>query len=96
MQFLGNDPVVRLYCWFPSVLGAIAILRPETIIRWHRSGFRSYWRGRSRSRVGKPYCGIRFNSACTERNIADVFEQLSTAERSRPIASMRSARSNKR
>ena len=37
----------------PSVLGAIAILRPETIIRWHRTGFRSYWRGRSRNRVGR-------------------------------------------
>ena len=32
---------VWLYRWFPSVLGAIAILRPETIIRWHRAGFRS-------------------------------------------------------
>jgi hypothetical protein len=41
---------VWLYRWFPSVLSAIAILRPETIIRWHRTGFQSYWRGRS----GKP------------------------------------------
>ena len=39
---------VWLYRWFPSVLGAIAILRPETIIRWHRAGFQSYWRERSR------------------------------------------------
>jgi transposase InsO family protein len=45
---------VWLYRWFPSVLSAIAILRPETIIRWHRTGFRSYWRGRSRNRVGRP------------------------------------------
>ena len=45
---------VWLYRWFPSVLGAIAILRRETIIRWHRAGFRSYWRGRSRNRVGRP------------------------------------------
>jgi len=29
---------VWLYRWFASVLGAIAILRPETIIRWHRAG----------------------------------------------------------
>jgi hypothetical protein len=33
---------VWLYHWFPSVLGAIAIVRPETIIRWHRAGFRAY------------------------------------------------------
>ena len=49
---------VWLYRWFPSVLSAIAILRPETIIRWHRAGFRSYWRGRSRNRVGRPSCAI--------------------------------------
>jgi hypothetical protein len=42
------------YRWFPSVLGAIAIVRPETIIRWHRAGFRAYWRWRSRNRVGRP------------------------------------------
>ena len=45
---------VWLYRWFPSVLGAIAIVRPETIIRWHRAGFRAYWRWRSRNPVGRP------------------------------------------
>ena len=45
---------VWLYHWFPSVLGAIVIVRPETIIRWHRAGFRAYWRWRSRIRVGRP------------------------------------------
>src|SRR5262245_44197927 len=42
---------VWLYRWFPSVLGAIAILRPETMIRWHRAGFRAYWRSRSGNRL---------------------------------------------
>src|ERR1700681_2437987 len=45
---------VWLYRWFPSTVGALAIVRPETIIRWHRSGFRAYWRWRSRNRVGRP------------------------------------------
>src|SRR5450756_1752059 len=45
---------VWLYRWFPPVLGAIAIVRPETIIRWHRAGFRAYWRWRSRNHVGRP------------------------------------------
>jgi hypothetical protein len=45
---------VWLYRWFPSILGAIAIVRPETIIRWHRAGFRVYWRWRSRNRIGRP------------------------------------------
>ena len=45
---------VWLYCWFPSVLAAVAIVRPETIILWHPVGFRAYWRWRSRNGVGRP------------------------------------------
>ncbi len=41
--------LVQLYRWFPSVLKAITIVRPETLIRWHRSGFRRYWRWKSGS-----------------------------------------------
>jgi hypothetical protein len=37
-----------------SGLGARAILKPETVIRWHRAGFRSYWRWKSRHRGGRP------------------------------------------
>jgi len=44
----------RLYGLAPGVLSALAIVSPETVIRWHRAGFRSYWRGRSRSRGGRP------------------------------------------
>jgi hypothetical protein len=55
-QLNNTDRVllVWLYRWFPSVIGAIAILRPETIIRWHRTGFPAYWRSRSSNRVGRP------------------------------------------
>jgi hypothetical protein len=45
---------VWLYRWFPSITGAFAIVRPETVIRWHRAGFRAYWRWRSRHRAGRP------------------------------------------
>ena len=38
---------IRLYRWFPSVLKAITIVRPETLVRWHRAGFRRYWRWKS-------------------------------------------------
>ena len=34
--------------------GALAIVRPETVIRWHRGGFRSYWRWKSKQRCGRP------------------------------------------
>ena len=45
---------VWLYRCFPSILQALAIVRPETIIRFHRAGFRAYWRWRSRNPVGRP------------------------------------------
>ena len=45
---------IQLYRWFPSVLKAIMIIRPETIVRWHRAGFRRYWRWKSRSPGGRP------------------------------------------
>jgi hypothetical protein len=28
---------IQLYRWFPSVLKAITIVRPETLVRWHRA-----------------------------------------------------------
>jgi hypothetical protein len=43
-----------LYGLAPSVLSALAIVRPETVIRWHRKGFRLYWRWKSKSIVGRP------------------------------------------
>jgi hypothetical protein len=30
------------------------IVRPETLLRWHRAGFRCYWRWKSRRRAGRP------------------------------------------
>jgi len=45
---------VQLYRWFPSILQVLTIIRPETLIRWHRAGFRSYWRWKSRSLGGRP------------------------------------------
>src|SRR5258708_5425554 len=46
--------LVMLYRWFPSILKAITIIRPETLVRWHRAGFRRYWRWKSRSLGGRP------------------------------------------
>jgi hypothetical protein len=35
---------VQLYRWFPSILPVLMIIRPETLVRWHRVGFLRYWR----------------------------------------------------
>jgi transposase InsO family protein len=45
---------ILLYRWFPSILQALTIIRPETLIHWHRSGFRCYWRWKSRCLGGRP------------------------------------------
>jgi hypothetical protein len=42
-----------LYRFAPRVVDALAIVEPETVIRWHRAGFRLFWRWKSRCRVGK-------------------------------------------
>src|SRR5260370_20816213 len=45
---------ILLYRWFPSILQVLTIIRPETLVRWHRLGFRCYWRWKSRTRGGRP------------------------------------------
>src|SRR5580693_6598120 len=45
---------IQLYCWFPTILKALTIIRPETLVRWHRAGFRCYWRWKSRPQGGRP------------------------------------------
>ena len=45
---------VLLYRWFPSILKVVTIVQPETLVHWHRAGFRRYWRWKSRRRGGRP------------------------------------------
>ena len=45
---------IQLYRWFPSILQVLTIIRPETLVGWHRAGFRHYWRWKSRSPGGRP------------------------------------------
>jgi len=59
VRFSNDDRLffVQLYRWFPSILKAMLIIRPETLIRWHRAGFRGYWRWKSCSLGGRPSIG---------------------------------------
>jgi hypothetical protein len=59
VRFNNGDRLffVQLYRWFPSILAAMLIIRPETLVRWHRAGFRRYWRWKSRARGGRPQIG---------------------------------------
>jgi transposase InsO family protein len=58
---LTNDDrlfLIQVYRWFPSILNVITIVRPETLVRWHRAGFRRYWRWKSRSLGGRPQIDV--------------------------------------
>jgi len=47
---------VWLYRIWPQALNAMVLVKPATVIQWHRNGFRLYWRWRSR-RLGRPKMG---------------------------------------
>src|SRR6266850_7430341 len=55
-QLTNNDRwfFIQMYRWFPSILEVFVIIRPETLVHWHRAGFRRYWRWKSRSPGGRP------------------------------------------
>src|SRR3984893_11344487 len=53
---------VQMYRWFPSIMKVVTILEPETLVRWHRAGFRCYWRWKSRSPGGRPQIEIELRS----------------------------------
>ena len=46
--------LVWLYRLFPSLLDAIIVVKPATVLAWHRRGFRAYWRWKSWRRGGRP------------------------------------------
>jgi transposase InsO family protein len=60
-----------LYRLSPTVLNALKILQPETVIRWHRAGFRAYWRWRSRPRSGRPRIPADIRHLILEMSVAN-------------------------
>jgi hypothetical protein len=60
-----------LYRLAPKVPGALAIVKPETVIKWHRAGFKSYWRWKSRRRGGRPTLATEIRKLIREMSIAN-------------------------
>src|ERR1700686_3571589 len=56
---------------FPKMYDALAIVRPDTVVRWHRAGFRSYWRWKSRRRCGRPTVPLEIRRLIREMSIAN-------------------------
>src|SRR5215831_18180024 len=61
---------VLLYRLWPGVLDSIAVIQPDTIVRWHRRGFRALWRWKSRHRLGRPRLA---------KDVRDLIREISRA-----------------
>jgi hypothetical protein len=62
--------LIQLYRWFPSILQILTIIRPETLVRWHRAGFRWYWRWKSNARGGRPQIQTELRVLIRQMSIA--------------------------
>ena len=52
----------------PGLLDLAQVVKPQTILRWHRAGFRAFWRWKSRNRAGRPKI---------DRGLRDLIQQMS-------------------
>src|SRR5215468_10298699 len=68
LTFTSIDRLVfaGLYRLAPGVLDALKIVRPETVIRWHRAGFQAYWRCKSRPGSGRPKIPLQIRDLIRE------------------------------
>src|SRR6266851_5094396 len=73
LTFSSIDRLVfaGLYRLAPGVLDALKIVRPESVIRWHRAGFRTYWRWKSRPRGGRPKTPLEVRQLIRKMSLAN-------------------------
>jgi hypothetical protein len=73
LAFSSIDRLVfaGMYALAPNILDALKIVKPETVLRWHRGGFRAYWRWKSRPRGGRPSTPAEIRDLIREMSIAN-------------------------
>jgi transposase InsO family protein len=56
LRLLGSDRALLIWMtrFWSSLLDAVQVVQPETVLRWHRACFRMFWRWKSRHRAGRP------------------------------------------
>ena len=71
---LGVSPTDFVWVWLSQLWrdwrSALLIVKPETVIAWHRRGFRLYWSWKSRHPLGRP---------TVSREIIDLIRKMSLA-----------------
>jgi hypothetical protein len=70
LRLCGGDRALLVWLTrlWPSLLGVAQVVEPETILRWHRAGFKTFWRWKSRNRAGRPR---------VDRSLRDLVHQMS-------------------
>ena len=73
LTFTTSDRMVLgwICSLFPNARDALAVVRPETVLRWHHAGFRSYWRWKSRSWPGRPALSAEIRKLIREMSTAN-------------------------
>jgi hypothetical protein len=70
LRLRGSDRALLVWITrlWPSLLGAAQVVQPETILRWHRAGFKAFWRWKSRNRARRPKI---------DRGLRDLIQRMS-------------------
>ena len=66
LRLLGESAITN-----GSTFTLVAVVRPDIIIRWHRAGFRLYWRWKSRSHGGRPKVLLEIRRLLREMSLAN-------------------------
>jgi hypothetical protein len=63
LRLRGRDRALLIWMTqlWPNLLGMAQVVQPETILRWHRAGFKVFWRWKSRNRAGRLWGASRIH-----------------------------------
>ena len=70
LRLRGSDRALLIWMTrlWPNLRGMAQVVQPETILRWHRAGFKVFWRWKSRNRAGRPKI---------DRGLRDLIQRMS-------------------
>jgi transposase InsO family protein len=70
LRLRGGDRALLIWMTriWPDLLGFAQVVQPETILRWHRTGFKAFWRWKSQKRAGRP---------TIDRGLRDLIQRMS-------------------
>jgi hypothetical protein len=70
LRLRGGDRALLVWMTrlWPGLRGLSQVVQPETILRWHRAGFKAFWRWKSRKRAARPKI---------DHGLRDLIQQMS-------------------